>query len=367
MRKKVIFIVAVLVALVGAMVFHSKSSGESVQEDEEVLKPVQVSIVETTVEREGFYYIGIVEPEKFKKLSSKYAGKIQTIHVKKGDLITQGQPLITMETNDRQLEFAAAQADVDVSIAQMTKAKSALEYSDENIKRLKTLFENDALSKQQFDLAVMENQTIKSDYYSAKELVNKAKANQSYKSNVLSDAVIKADIEGHVVEVLYKEGENIDAGYPVVVVRGEAYIMNVGVSQKDISKIDYSTKVNIHIDDQSLSGQVTNIAQVPNEETRAYQVKVLLDVETTQIGAVGKVDFTTGEKSGIMVPINTVFSDQEDFVYIVNDGIVEKKIITLNEVSNKNVYVDGLSLGDQLIVRGMKRVKPDDQVSVVQP
>ncbi len=365
MKRRGILVAAALLALSGTIMYYGNFSGEALQQTERVGKPVQVEKVEVTVNREALDYIGVVEPEKYKQISSKYNGKVDQVHIKKGDTIQKGQVLITMEQKDHQLELVAAQADVDASTAQLRKVKSALDYSNENLDRMRTLYESGALAEQQYDLMVMENQTLQSDYQSAEELVNKAQANWSYKSNVLSDTKIRADIEGHVVEVLYKEGENIAAGYPIVVVRGNTYVMHVGVSQKDISKISLETEVQVILNHGSISGQITNIGQVPNQETRTYPVEVLLHTEDTQLGAIGKVDFLLGQTQGIKIPINTLFSGEEDFVYTVVDGIVVKKVVRLEEVDEKYVYVQGLVSGDQLIVRGMKRVKPGESVTVV--
>ena len=184
MKEKGILVVAVLIALSGALMFYGKSSGEALQEEEKVGKPVQVELVKVTIHQEMLEYIGIVEPEKYKQISSKYHGTVEQVHIKKGDTIERGQVLITMEQEDRQLELAAAKADVDASVAQMKKAKSALKYSNENLSRMKALYESGALAKQQYDLLTMENETLQSDYHSAQELVNKAETNLAYKSNV---------------------------------------------------------------------------------------------------------------------------------------------------------------------------------------
>jgi hypothetical protein len=163
------------------------------------------------------------------------------------------------------------------------------------------------------------------------------------------------------------EGENIPAGYPVVVIRGDAYVMHVGVSQNDISKLREDTEVQVTLDQGSLSGRISTIDQVPNEETRTYQVEVFLDTEEAQLGAVGSVAFLLGQTQGIKIPIHTVFSGEEDFVYTVVEGVVIKKVVSLGPVDDKYVYVQGLEAGDQLIVRGMKRVKPGEFVSVMMP
>lgn len=367
MKKKNIIAILLLTFIIGAMLSLDKANNESSEAVENILKPVQVLTIEESIESDGFYYIGVVEPKELKKMSSKYAGRILNVHVEKGDAISLGDPLLTLEKKDRKLDLGASQADMASSIEHMNKAKKALDYSNGNVKKLKILYDNGALSKQQYELSLVENQSIKSDYNAAKELVNKAKISVEYKENRVSDAVIKSEIEGYVVDVLYKSGENIEAGYPLVFIRSKDQIVKVGISQKDISKISDTTPVEFEVNETLIAGNILNIAQVPNEETRTFIVEIQLDTEMTRLGMIGNVYFEIEKKKGIKIPITTIFSESSDFVYVVEKNIVEKRTVTLNKISDTNVYVDGLKSGDQLITSGMKRVKLGEKVSVVQP
>ena len=53
---------------------------------------------------------------------------------------------------------------------------------------------------------------------------------------------LTADVDGYVVDVLCKEGEMQSAGYPVVLIRSENQVVTVGLSDKDVKKIQLRNK-----------------------------------------------------------------------------------------------------------------------------
>ncbi len=77
---------------------------------------------------------------------------------------------------------------------------------------------------------------------------NEAKVDLQAKQISLNDAQLYSDLDGYVVDVLYKKSEIIAAGYPVVVVRTAEQMVTVGLSQNDVKKIVVGTAAQIELD-----------------------------------------------------------------------------------------------------------------------
>ncbi len=73
-------------------------------------------------------------------------------------------------------------------------------------------------------------------------------------------------------------------------------------------------------------------------------------------------------QNSIAVPFYSVISrNDEQFVYIEENGIARKKFIRLGIMEKWMVQItEGLNAGDKLIVEGHRDVENDQQVKVVQ-
>ena len=80
------------------------------------------------------------------------------------------------------------------------------------------------------------------DVKAAQAAVNSANTSGDIIQKNINDSTITADADGYVMELPYKEGEVIAAGYPVVVAKSTDMVVSVGVSDEDISKIKLGGK-----------------------------------------------------------------------------------------------------------------------------
>lgn len=367
-------------------------------------KIIPVKIMETTLERSPavLNYVGMISSRQVKKLAFKSSGRISKVLVKKGDKIKSGQSLVELDTNDLKYSLQAAQgrltsaqaqynkavngaASEDISNAELNvkKTQDVYDYANLTYERMRILYESGAISRNDFEQATLELDIRTSELNQAKEVYNQVKkgarhedktsllgqlkmaeADVSVQKSLLDDAVMKSDMDGFVIDVLFKEGELISAGMPAAVIRGESEIVNVGVSGEDIRKIQYGTKANIKVGDMETTGEVTGIEQTPDSLTRTYNVEITLDDNSFDLGSIAKVDMIVGIYEGIMVPITAVMSDGEDYVYIINNDIVIKRKIIILTTKGSNVMAEGISPGEKLVIEGMQKITDKDKVTI---
>jgi len=371
---------------------------------EEKPKPVRIAEAVEETKPKMLYYTGMVASDDIKKLSFKSSGKISKIYVQKGRSVKKGDVLAQLDTKDLELALKAAQAqvsaaqaqydkavngasseDVAISDSNLKKAQDAYNFSLDNYKKTETLYNAGAISKSALDQAKLDLDLNESDlkiaFQANSELksgtraedkeallgqLNAAKADMEQKQSLLEDAAIRADYDGYVTDVLCKEGEMVSAGMPVVVLRAENEIINVGISQEDLSKVRIGTKADIKIDDKSVTGEVANIAQVPDSQTRTYNIEIALSDSGFSVGSFARVELIIGDERGIWVPIDSIVSNGDDYIYVVRDDTAEKRKITLGGIVGSSVRVEGISAGEKYVVDGMTRIKNMDRVSVQQ-
>src|SRR6185312_4402337 len=91
-------------------------------------------------------------------VAAKYGGRIKEILAREGDLVQEGQVLVTMNTDEMEAELAkdkAKLAESEEAAAQVkteiTKDESQLKLADVEFQRSKTLLSRKVVSREEFD------------------------------------------------------------------------------------------------------------------------------------------------------------------------------------------------------------------------
>ena len=175
-----------------------------------------------------------------------------------------------------------------------------------------------------------------------------------------------APIDGVVAAVIPSVGDLVGAGYPSVVIRSEKQIVNVGVTDTDLKRIeDYGNpEVTVNIGESSVAGKVDTISKIPDEATRLYTVTLSLETEDAFLmGEMATADIELSRIRGVWLPISYVQNDGADYVYIVNsDNRVERRNLKLMELNSAHIRVEGLKAGDRVITVGNAFVREGQQV-----
>lgn len=245
-------------------------------------------------------YQGYIEGE-YVYVSSPVSGTLEKLYVKRGDDVKIGEPLFVFESDlekssREEAEWKLKQAqklledaekgkrpsEIEALIAQLNEARSAKELAEKEYARLKNLFESGFVSQNELDRA-------SSAFQQSKEKVARLEAElktanlglrrdqiEAYRaSKMAAEAVLKqkewtlsktrqeAPQSGFVFDTLYKEGEWVASGKPVVVILPPENIkVRTFVKETDLGKIKYGSSAKVFIDGiaASLSGKVSFVS-----------------------------------------------------------------------------------------------------------
>lgn len=307
-----------------------------------------------------------------------------------------------MEAARIEYESASAEAnqeEKDISKALLESSKLQYEKAKSEYEQAQIDYDNEIIADEEFNqktVALLEAEVkyrqaqLSYELLNSKELTSQAEiaavkyqatqaqheaADANYKAqkiiydqaqDMVENSIMCADLNGFVIQILSSKGEIVTPLMPVLVIGSGKTIVTIGVSQEDIRKIEYGTKVAIKIGESKFSGEITKIAKVPDAESRTYETNISFAQDNLEffIGETAAVEINVGEKEGIWIPINVVMNDGEDYVYIVEDERVVKKTITLQNIDNDYVLVEGIYEGNLLITEGMTSLKPGCKVNV---
>lgn len=287
------------------------------------------------------------------------SGPVTHILVEPGALVAAGQPLAYVSSPD----FAAALGDY-------RKAQAAAANALRVAARDSALFANDALARQDLELAETDAASALADRDAALDQLRALgvdsmtiDAIRQNRPIQISQGVIRAPLPGTVVERLITPGQLLQAGQTpcfTVARLGTMWVMG-NVFEQDLPAVAVGDAADVQATggERVFHGTVDYVGALVDPDTRATAVRIV----TQNPGAGLKRDMyvrvaihSRHPRRGLLVPTSAVLRDDQNlpFVFLVKpDSSFERRTIRLgSRVGDQFEIVEGLVAGDRIISEG---------------
>ena len=335
--KKVLYVIIPL-AIIAIVVIKLKTNKEITQSkvyqyDKEQAINVQVDTLQLENVNAEFSYSGTFEPNKETKISAELQGKINTILVDAGSVVSKGQTLIQLDNSLLKLQLQT----IEVQI----------EGLEEDVNRYTILAKADAIQGVQLEKAEL---GLKS-----------AKVQRATLLEQISKTTIKAPFNGVVTAKLSEEGAFAAPGVPLLQITDITNLkFTVNIPENELSKFKLNQSYSIVVDaypDILLTGKATMIGSKANMGS-SFPVQFTvnntsdLKIKSGMFGKVLVKSETSGK--GIVIPSSAIQgAENQPQVYIVQNGKAILQNITIsNKIQNKAVVSNGLNEGDVIVTNG---------------
>jgi len=311
-------------------------------------KPVNTVLLElrpTTIQ-DAINLPGVIEPWTRLELLARINGNIRQVLVQEGSVVTTGQVLARIEEDDYRIALDSARA---------AHSSAKADYERKKI----------MLSKKV--LPVAEVELSEAQLLTAQAALEDAELQ-------LSRCTITAPMGGVIRRLDAKVGLFLSSGDPV----GEILEIDrvkavVGIPESDVTAVRTIDKVEVEIqalDDRRMIGRKHFLAPSPESVARLYRLELelanpegdLLPGMFLRAQVVKKV-----VPGALSIPIYSVISrNNEQFVFVVRDGVVHKQPVVLGIMENWLVQAaEGLKAGDLLVIEGHREVEEGQPVNVL--
>ena len=277
---------------------------------------------------------GKIQPETEVKISPDVSGEIVELHVKEGDFVQKGtllfkiKPEIYISSRDR------AAATLNSTKARLSQVEAQLIQAELAFNRSKKLFEENTISKADFEQAESQYKVAKAEMESAQYSVKSSEASLKEANENLVKTTVYAPMTGTISSLLVEQGErvvgaNMMTGTEVLRVADlNRMEVVVEVNENDIIRVKLGDTAIVEVDaylDRDFKGVVTEIANSANtlgttsDQVTNFKVRILILKESYndliseknpspfRPGMSASVDIYTSSKTGVMtVPIQAV-------------------------------------------------------------
>ncbi|MBU1052732.1 MAG: efflux RND transporter periplasmic adaptor subunit [Proteobacteria bacterium] len=334
---------------------------------------VKAAVLEAKVVNQPLLYetTGTIHAKTESILSSKLLAEIKKINVKEGDTIKKGDVLVLLDNSQvkaqlqqaRQAKKEALNA-YDAAASGVDSARAAAKLASDTYKRFLNLYNDNAISKQNFEDIETKNIQAKAALLQSEAMVqaagNRIKQAEAALLSAKSydkDSVIYAPYDGLVTAKMVEPGDLASPGAPIIgVEETKGYYAEFVVPEAQVKTVGMGTKVSIVIpalNDLLLEGTIYTVSQAADSNTRSFMFKAsFTSDQSVRSGLYVKVLIPIGKKDILSVPSSSlIYQGQLTGIYILDDqNIARFRVIRTGRTFDKSIEVlSGLNPKDRYI------------------
>lgn len=292
--------------------------------------------ISTTVEANGTVVAG-----EMTEIRAEVSGRLVYLNIPEGRAVQQGA--ILAKINDADLQ------------AQLNKVKVQLDLAQQTEQRLKKLLTLNGINQADYDAALNQVNSLKADIQ-----------------------ILQAQIEKTIIRAPYSGVLGLRMISPGAYITPQNLLTTI--QQLNVVKLDFTLpetyahlaqigkQVMVEIEGKKHRAIITAIEPQVNTSSRNLLVRAKLNGANINPGSFAKVFISShkNEMAQIVIPTSSIIPDAKaKKVVIVKDGkgkFVE--VVTGNRVDGGVEVVQGLNVGDSVVVVGMLYVRPNAPVKI---
>jgi membrane fusion protein (multidrug efflux system) len=322
--------------------------------------PVRVASATVTSRNHVVRVTAPIEAERRATLRTEAGGRVVEAPFRAGASVSRGDVIVRLSGPRTAISISEAQARVGqarASLRQVTRAREDAE----------------ALARQNANTPnVVE--TARDREAEARARLEEAEAGLAAARAGVTEASVRAPFDGVLADFRVNVGEYVGSGTEVAVLVDpegiEAELLLDPVEGSEAQPGDRVTLTLAEHGDRVFEGRVDFVGDVLDPRTRRLPVRVAIDDPDRAIrpGSVAAFEVLVGEpRDVVMLPDGAVQRRLgRTQVFVVEDGVAQARDVEIGEIAGGRAEVlGGLDEGEEVVVDGLERVVPGQDVRVV--
>jgi HlyD family secretion protein len=355
--------------------------------------------------------------------NAKVTGRVAWIGVEKGDKVKEGQVLVRLEDDEFRAQYNQSRGALESARAQLQElqngsrpeetaqaqhnldeARATLANDKLTLDRTRDLANQGVVSKQALDDATAkfdaDQQRVNSlekvfqlsklgpraeEIARAKGAVTQAEGQAAYAKSQLDATVIRAPIDGTILDRSAEKGELItgqfaSAARPVFSLANLNDLqVELDIAQDDFARLGPKQKAEVRVDafpDLKYQGQIAEISPEANRQKATVQVKVqILDPDAYLrpemnstvkfLAEEGKAQTASSGPVKVFVPSAALRDhDGKKVVFLAFNGKALQREVRVKAQRSGGVLVEGLNGGEDVITTAPQTLKDGDKIKI---
>lgn len=390
MKKKKYFIatgVIVIIFIIASLLLGG-------QTDQPETSKVRLGSIKKTVEETGTVF-----SKRVNTFYSDMSQRVETLNVSVGDRVKKGDIILVYENNydleieraNKQIEAITASYNESVKGADfqeisnlklnISTIETNLNFARSNLEKIKTLYENNAVSQVEYDEAknnvtILENQLQEANNNYSKIIQGvSANVKKEYEAQIdevmiqikileknMEQASVKAEFDGVITELNVHQGSMTQAGVPTVEIQDDKNLgIYVEVLVEDAIEVTKGMAFNILDDEVIKELQVSRVypkAQAKISDLGVEQKRVRIEADLNdagyKLGSEVDVEIVLKEKNNVLLVDKDAVYEKDNIKYVTvlsGKNEIETEITTGIEDDKYVEVLSGLSENDTVLIK----------------
>ncbi len=350
-----IVVLIVVIAWLGGMFEHKVEPGIVARPVRHKPKGLAEDLVHE-VEKEYFHeVVGTLKAASRVVIASKVLATIEEITVRAGDRVEAGDLLVKLD--DADLQARKRQAEQAVVAAEATYNEAKREFD-----RVKSLFEQSAVARSDYDRAQRSLTVAEADRRRAEEALKESMVMLSY-------TTIVAPKSGRLIDRLAEPGDLAQPGKPLLVLYDASSLrVEAPVPETLAMKLKVGEALRVRIDalDGEFESPIVEIVPQADAPSRSFLVKVSLPKrDDLYEGMVARLFIPAGERRHLCLAADAIVRmGQLEFVDVIRDDeTLERRLVKTGRFGTPDrlEVLSGLAAGERVVL--YSKEQPSDSAN----
>ena len=342
--KKSIFIPILTLSLMLVLSACGKKKDDSKSMDQlhsQLGIPVRVISAEKSTFEQVLRYNAVLGGSEESTTQSMVSDVVTSIKAKVGDHVNKGDVVITFPRN--------------TPSAQYEQATSAYQSIAAIHDRMQRLYEQKAISLQDYENVRTQYQVAKANLESSEQMIQ-----------------VKAPISGVITNLMVSVSERVFPGKDLFTVTASSgYKATIMIPETEISKVKRGSRVVAKWGEYSINGKVSTIAMAMDPGTKAFRVEAVFAGRNTNVpyGVTAEIEVEISRKANVfVVERQHLVKENGDFFVWKAEADKATRVPVEIGLTNQLEYevVSGLSDGDSIITEGIKSLTEGAKIRIIE-
>ncbi|MBC7896822.1 MAG: efflux RND transporter periplasmic adaptor subunit [Cytophagaceae bacterium] len=326
---------------------RTKGGGQGGRNDR--VTPVEVMVAKRGRVERSTTLAGTIEPVRVVGVNAQLSGALANVRVREGTAVREGDLLAQVDA--RELEAQVRSAEANLAFAQSTARRS----EQLNTERIITAAE----------------------YERDRAALSAAEATLEQLKTRVGFAAIRAPIAGMITERLVEAGDIVSNNQRLFTVAEiSTLVTRVLVSELEVGALRAGHAVQVSVDalpGEHFTGRIRRVFPSADSATRMVPVEVELNRDARgrlKPGFTARSTFQLDVRDdAVLLPTRAVLgSSGARNVFIFKAGHAERRAVRVGLETSGNIEIlDGVQVGDTVIVTGANDVQEGSEVRIVEP
>jgi HlyD family secretion protein len=307
-------------------------------------------------------------------VAPKAGGRLQSVSVKLGDRVRQGQVIAKIEDRELLEQVNQAEASHRVAEAGVRRSEADLSLALTNVDRARNLFGRQLLPKQQLDDAEARYTSAVAQLDLSKAQVAQSEARLKELRINLANTSVVSPTDGFVSLRHVDPGAWVSQNAPVAsVVDISSLRLVANVVEKDLRAVNPGDPAVVEVDaypGEKFNGRIARVSPILDPATRTAQMEIEIPNRDNKLkpGMYAKVTLEVDSRDNVLIvpKASLVDSEGQRGVYQPNDEsrAAFKRVSIGLEDNDKAEILEGLREGEIVVSTGAGALRRNDQLVV---